>query len=215
MKTQMRRSGRTLRDLALLVTCGLMLAGCVPSLHPLYTERDVVYDEALLGVWSQSLEHHERWRFEPLEGKAYRVTYEEGDERGVFTGRLLQLDGQRYLDFDPVRDDLEELGRTGFFRIHWVAAHSFARVELEAGVLRLAPTDAEWVSKHLEEHPGSLAHVRRVGEDDELVLTASTEALQAFVKEHKDEMFIKPMELRRIDRRTDDGVGRDGVTGGF
>jgi hypothetical protein len=30
---------------------GILLAGCIPSLHQLYTDKDVVYDSKLIGVW--------------------------------------------------------------------------------------------------------------------------------------------------------------------
>ena len=33
-----------------LISFLIVLAGCVPSLNPLYTDRDVIFDPALLGV---------------------------------------------------------------------------------------------------------------------------------------------------------------------
>ena len=29
----------------------LAMTACAPSLHPFYTEKDIVFDEDLLGVW--------------------------------------------------------------------------------------------------------------------------------------------------------------------
>ena len=37
-----------------LCLLAVLLGGCVPSLHPLYTEKEIVFEEKLLGVWTQS-----------------------------------------------------------------------------------------------------------------------------------------------------------------
>ncbi|MBI3044618.1 MAG: hypothetical protein HYY78_17510 [Betaproteobacteria bacterium] len=42
---------RILKRFALKLS--LTLAGCVFSLHPLYTDEDVVFDPALIGAWVQ------------------------------------------------------------------------------------------------------------------------------------------------------------------
>jgi hypothetical protein len=183
------------RAAAAMLLAGFVLAGCVPSLNPLHTEKDIVYEPGLLGEWSEDDSPQDRWRFEPGDDRSYRVTYTEGDEQGEFTVRLLELDGHRYLDFEPVRKGIEAMGQTGFYRIHWVPAHTFACVELKDGMLRMAMVNADWLDKHLEQDPSRLAH-RRTG-DDELVLTASTEQLQRFVKEHRNELFGDSVELRR------------------
>ena len=43
----MRKTPRGLAWLSVVV-----LMGCIPSLHPLYTEKDLVFDESLLGEWT-------------------------------------------------------------------------------------------------------------------------------------------------------------------
>ena len=42
-----------MRKLLLLFAGTLLLTGCVPvdSLNPLYTDKDIVFDESLLGTW--------------------------------------------------------------------------------------------------------------------------------------------------------------------
>jgi hypothetical protein len=179
----------------ILLLGGLALVGCVPSLNPLYLEKDLVHDPAFLGDWSED-GTEDKWRFEPGEGRSYRVTFREGDEEGEFIVHLLELDGYRYLDFEPVRDGLKAMGQTGFYRMHWVPTHTFARVELKDGVLRMAMVNPDWLTSKLEQDPGCLAHRRRG--DDDLVLTASTEELQRFLQEHRTELFGDPMELRRL-----------------
>jgi len=68
----------------------------------------------------------------------------------------------------------------------WVAA-----IEPE---LTLAFLDFEWLGDHLAENPQSLAHHQ---EDDRLLLTADTPALQHFVLRHRKELFKAPEALSR------------------
>ena len=49
----------------------LTLAGCVFSLHPLYTDEDLVFDPALVGTWAQDNSGN-TWEF----GKGNRNNYE-------------------------------------------------------------------------------------------------------------------------------------------
>ena len=35
------------------------LAGCIPSLHPLFTEDDLIFEPKLLGTWAKSKETKE------------------------------------------------------------------------------------------------------------------------------------------------------------
>ena len=49
---------RILRSLPIFAVVLLMTA-CVPSLYPLYTERDQVFDPALVGVWVAVDDGHE------------------------------------------------------------------------------------------------------------------------------------------------------------
>jgi hypothetical protein len=182
IRTKVSRVGCVLLSLAIL-----LVPGCVPSLHPLYTEQDLVYDERLLGEWAEEGEAGDRWLFEPLDEHGYRVTFSEDGREGRFNVRLLELSGHRYLDFEPTDDGFENLALGGFYRMHWVPAHTFVRVELVDRMLRMSLMNADWLSKHLEREPDSLAHRRR--DSDELVLTASTEQLQRFVKKHAEELF--------------------------
>ncbi len=46
----------------------ILLSGCEPtvkSLRPLYTDGDIIFDEALTGKWTNG--DTERWKFERLE----------------------------------------------------------------------------------------------------------------------------------------------------
>jgi glutaredoxin-related protein len=54
----------------------------------------------------------------------------------------------------------------------------------------------DWLNERLSENENLIAHVRR-GEN-EVVLTASTKALQEFVRKHDSEAFGDVSKLQRI-----------------
>jgi hypothetical protein len=55
------------------IVAPLVLAGCVPSLHPLFTDSDLVFDHQLLGTWSQR-DSKDSWTFEKSGTNAYRLS---------------------------------------------------------------------------------------------------------------------------------------------
>ena len=97
----------------LVLPLALLLAGCEPvdSLSPLYTDKDVVFDEALLGQWESE---GEGLNFAKLGDDGYRIVMTQKDnDTGqvttlVFDGHLLQLQDHRFLDV--VRKQSEPLG---------------------------------------------------------------------------------------------------------
>ncbi len=75
-----------------------MLAGCVPSLNPLYTDQDLIFDSALLGVWTDK-DSKETWAFTEAGEKEYKLLYTEEDGRkGEFKAHLLKIEGKTFLD---------------------------------------------------------------------------------------------------------------------
>jgi hypothetical protein len=73
-----------------------ILAGCVPSLNAVYTEEDLVFDPALVGVWTQE-GNAARWEFSKSDGKSYRLLYtDERGQQGRFIGHTIYRvrDGQ-------------------------------------------------------------------------------------------------------------------------
>jgi len=85
---------RLILPLALLAA----LAGCVPSLNPLYIEKDLVFDPALLGVWGEP-NAKETWTFEKAGEKKYKLLQTDNDGRtGEFEVHLLKLSNHYFLD---------------------------------------------------------------------------------------------------------------------
>lgn len=160
----------------LLLCTGVLtagLTGCIPSLHPLYTEEDLGFDPALVGAWAAQ-EGKEVWRFENSDGKAYWLTYSSDGKVAHFDARLLWLNETLFLDLYPA-----ELGQGNeFYRAHFVPAHTFYRASLRGDRLRLWTLNPDKLKKRLDVGAAKLAH-EKVG--DGLLLTAFTKELQRFM----------------------------------
>jgi hypothetical protein len=159
----------------------------VLSVHPLYFEKDLVFESGLVGTWGEK-EHEkdlsELWIFKKSGDKSYRLIVRDEEEgEGKFEAHLLKLGNHMFLDLYP------EEPETGseFYNMHVIPAHSFLRVSLEGHVLRLALFDLDWLKKNIEQNKITIKHERR---DDTIVLTASTQELQEFVLKHVEEAFI-------------------------
>ena len=185
----------------IIMLCGLVVAGCVPSWNPFYTEKDLVFDRALVGVWSPVNAKEgskETWAFTNESDTRYRLqqTDEEG-RKAEFDARLVKLKERLFLDLylAKVEDDDVKLNAWAGFSL--VPAHLILKVEQIQPALKIAAMNPYWMQKFLKQHPDAIAH--RVVLGDNIVLTASTSELQKFVLGHSgdEDFFGGAMELKR------------------
>jgi hypothetical protein len=187
-----------MRNIAPLLAAVLLFAvvGCIPSLQPVYTEQDVVFDAALLGVWRDPQSHdRSSWSFSKSEGKAYRLVVTDNDgKQGAFTAHLARIGGMMVLDLYPGKP---ELAANDFYKLHLIRAHTFLLVDKIEPSLRMRLMRADWLKKLLEEHPEAIDH--QTVEAGLIVLTATTEQLQQFVAKHAETKgaFSDPTNLKR------------------
>lgn len=176
---------KLLLALGAAVLCGL--TGCIPtSLNPLYTKQDLVFDPALLGVWRGEGNSKETWAFEKAGDTEYKFVYTEDDGKiGRFEAHLLKLGNTRFLDFFPDEAGIEEMNRSGFYKVHLLRTHSFLKVTRIEPTLQMAPLDLKWLREFLGKNPKAIRH-HKIGEGDEtqIVLTDSTAELRKFVEDH-------------------------------
>jgi hypothetical protein len=182
------RSIKTTIQLTVLLAVILIMAGCWPlSVHPLYFQEDLIFEEGLVGTWGEDPEEEDLfdlWIFKKATANSYQlIVKEEGNEDGKFETHLLKLGKHYFLDLYPQEP---ETGNE-FYNAHVIPAHSFIRISLEGHILRLGFFDLDWLKDNLEQKRVSIEHERR---DDTIVLTASTEELQAFVLEHVEDAFV-------------------------
>jgi hypothetical protein len=178
----------------LMITSALVTAaicGCVPSIHGIATKENTVYDEQLIGSWSDPDKandpNSEVWRFEKgdKDGTGYRLIQSKDGKIGRFNVSLVEVGDMLFMDLYP--GDNEELENTNeLYKMHLVGAHTFMRVDEISEVLRLRMMDPDAVKKMVETDPTVVKHEMR---DDQVILTAGAEELQAFLLQYADQIF--------------------------
>ena len=194
------------RKFLFYVLAGL-LGSCVPSLHPLYTDKELVFDEKLLGSWGES---DQVWEFKKGEKeKSYDLVTDEKGKKGEFTVYLVRIQDSAkadkekesarqtllFLDLYPKEPKLEA---NDFYKYHLLPVHTFLKIEQPGTSLKIRAMNPEKLQEMLKDKPDLIKH--EVVED-RIVLTASTKQLQKFMLEHANDegLFGDPTEMERIE----------------
>ena len=168
----------------------LVLAACVPSLHPLYTDKDLIFEPALLGEWAEAKpDSKSTLTFSKAGDKEYKLVSGDGpDKKSMFIARLVKLGDKLFLDVKP--DPASEPDCSG---LPW---HMFFYVSRIEPTLRMWDLNDKWLEKLLKKDPSLLKHEVV---DGDLVLTASTKQLQSFLLRHVNTKgaFTDPVDYTR------------------
>ncbi len=191
------------RKLLFYLLAGL-LGGCIPvmSLHPLFTEKDVMFEDKLLGTWVDD-SNETTWQFSDANKpeKTYNLIFTDKEgQKGSFAAHLLKLQNTFFLDIYPNEPPWDEEDPN---KVDWpyntfflIPVHSFIKINEFGPQLKLQLTDDDELKKLLKENPGAVKHISI---EDKLVLTSSTKELQAFVLKYADDsrLFTKEIILNR------------------
>jgi hypothetical protein len=154
------------------------LCGCVPSVQPLYTEADLIFEPAIVGDWADK-SGNVAWTFAKAGPKDYTVTFIDDDgKKGVFSGHLVKVEGAQFMDLYPSELQVEQ---NGYYRGHFVPAHTFVRVQITDAGLKLSGLKPDWMKSFIEANPAAIKHEKL---EDRILLTASSKDLQAFLAKH-------------------------------
>ena len=177
---------------AILSAVALMLAaGCLPLAQPVYHDADLVFDEAVLGRWQQQ-DSSATWDFRRSEGKEYEFVYTDDEGRsGRFVAHVAEFGGLRVLDLFPVREDVTA---NEFYKFHLMPIHTAYLMRKSDRGMELAGFDLNWLKEYLTSNPAALEHTSFNGQ---LLVTASTDEVQAFILEHQAQ-FSGVFELTPI-----------------
>ncbi|HXW57276.1 MAG TPA: hypothetical protein VEJ67_16115 [Candidatus Cybelea sp.] len=198
------REGRTRLLLAGTMLALVALSSCVPvfSIHPLYTDKDVVFDPHLLGTWFEppSSDDHSVVMFERLNTDAYTISITDPTKQPspveTYQAHLVQLNNRLFID--AVQSDIKVGGDNAL--VLAVAGHMFGRISLGEDGLRMSFLDDEWIEKALRDGMISIPH--ETTDDGTPVLTATTLELERFVLAHADDakafsIAVGPLERRK------------------
>jgi hypothetical protein len=189
------------------------LGGCLPvaSLHPLFNEKDIVFDEKLLGTWvDPNSSSRTTWEFKLVDGhpNTYSLIFSDQEgKKGLFEAYLVKLKKQLFLDVRPSEppwksDDPNKL-QWEYNVLFLLPAHGFAKVSAHAvsGASRIEPqlklrmAGGDKFKAFLERDPNAVKHTI-LGE--RIILTAETRELQEFFSKYGDaEIYTDEMTLTR------------------
>jgi len=200
------------RIIILIGMLALLAGSCIPSLFPLYTEKDLVTDDRIIGTWEAGEMGTwviERLYYKPLidvfssdwsdakENNTYKLVVIETDGEDTleaeFVVHMLVLGGQHYLNYYPGDFELDH----DFLFWHMVEAHNFSKVWITEDSISLAFFDPSYLEELIDENRIKISHIRH---DDGILITARTKELQKFVIKYGDEedAILEPDVLKRI-----------------
>ena len=177
----------------------IFLSGCLTTLHPIFTEKDLAYDPKLIGTWKTedrrvvitnlATENTVELpgNISSIKQQGYLISYQR--ENGEITERyiafLARIGKHLYFDYFPASKK-EDRKIDEFFEVHFVKMHTSYRVEiLKDGSYELSRLDEAFVTKLIDEKKIRISH--ETDADNNNVITASTKELQQYLLKYGDE----------------------------
>jgi hypothetical protein len=180
-------------------TLAFIITGCVPvwSLHPLYDDQHLTFNEMLLGTFIEdNNDANVIWEFtrtpEPNTYQLLLSSVSKDDPniaKGLFDVHLIKLDSQIFMDIFPKEapwenDDALKHMKWAFNTLFMIPVHTFAKIEILDSQLKISLTDDDNFKKLLKEDPNAVKYELV---DNKPVLTASPQQLQSFVLKYADD----------------------------
>lgn len=179
-----------------------LLGGCIPvmSLHPLYTEEDVVFEANLIGTWVDDPDKpNTTWEFirTGTEEKTYKLVYSDNDgKKGSFVVHMVKLENRLFLDvfpdqFPSEQQDWEKM-KLAYNYFFFEPAHTFIKIDYIEPKLKMRRMVEDDMKELLKEDPNVIKHELV---EDKIILTASTKELQAFVLKYAYDIRVFPAKI--------------------
>ena len=179
-----------------------LLGGCVPvmSLHPLYTEKDVVLENGLLGAWVDESDNPETiWQFSRIDEpkNAYKLVFSDTEgKKGSFVAHLVKLQNRFFLDVYPseLPSKIEDPNKLDlpFNSFFLIPVHTFLKIDFNGPKLKMWITNDEDMKQLLKEKPNAVKHTFI---ENKLILTAPTKELQNFILKYADDKRVFKGEI--------------------
>jgi len=182
-----------MKSATMILGAAAVFTGCVvTSVCPYYTEKDLVSEPSLLGIWTNSKNPDQTWKFEHTDKFTYRLTLAAPSTTIVLEAHAFRLEGQLFLDIFSLGWDY-----------HVIPAHYLLKIEQTAPSLKLTQLDDIWLKTFLAHKPTAIPyHILenpRNPSDSRIILTGDTPELQSFVLRHlntprawKDAFELRP-----------------------
>ena len=175
----------------------VMVVSCIPSLYPLYRDKDLIFDQRLLGLFNTDGDavDGDTWEFDSLDwrlenqsgrewdkfrsGKTYKLIAMEDEKRAEFAVHLIKLGKNYYLDFFPVKYNIPHI----MLDMQLMPAHIFGKIEFVDNNIVMNWFNGEFLTNMIDSNKVKISHKML---ENSILLTANTEELQKFVKKYGD-----------------------------
>ncbi|MBK8080214.1 MAG: hypothetical protein IPK25_08000 [Saprospiraceae bacterium] len=170
-----------------------ILTGCIPSLNPLYTDKDLVFTSQLLGTWTGA-KSEESWTFDKKNEKEYILTHSVKNNQATFSAHVVKIGEFLFLDLYP--EDF--LSDNYLYQMHLCPVHTFSKIKITNEQLTIEMFDPKWLEKGIETNQINIDHVK--SSEGTILLTASTEDLQKYTLNYADSIgvFQEPLVMNKI-----------------
>ena len=185
---------------SVVVLAATLVSGCgTPSVHPLATQSTQTTDPALVGTWAKpGAAKDEAVYIVAKSGDHYSLVVDDRDpskpEKWEFELRVVQLGKYKFVDVQPTEADRKQLEDKWSSLV--VPTHLFGRYAIEGDALKFWILNEDWLEKSLSGDKVRLAHTQI--EHGWVLITAETPELQAFLKEHAED--VGAFELNEFTR---------------
>lgn len=158
----------------------LFLSGCVvESVQPFFTEKDVVFENNLLGAWKVEGKE-DTLLFRKASENSYNIVVYEDGKAVVYRAYLFEIMRTRFLDV--TQPDTEKSPDSG----HSIAVHTIWKLTLEGDTLIIHAVHEAKVKEILKEHPLPWADPDYRGD---VLFTGTTAQIQEFLRQNPNDLF--------------------------
>lgn len=213
---------------ALLCLLIFGLSGCfLKSVHPLVSDDDAVDLPGISGTWESDKERFtfikegdfDDFSFNGISGQdlkismtdtgtdstekenpGYLVIYEdlnnEEPDTAYFFGKFVQLNKDYHFDLYPF-----DIFDVSFWSSHIQPVHTFSKIKLEGDTISINLFKDSWIEEQIRDNRVRIKHEKL---EEGILITASTEELQQFIKKYgnESEAYRDPLTLNRIVNET-------------
>ncbi|NQX83032.1 MAG: hypothetical protein HRT66_13715 [Flavobacteriaceae bacterium] len=211
---------KLIKNIVLIILL-LSLNSCiVKSINPFYTKKTIVNKDILIGEWTDGdkdkgkwkimsfqkeiLGEHKdkdisKWKKEDLEmynnvKNKYFVEYIDNGEKSGFIATPFEINGELFIDFYPPSYEIN--GINSLLKYHLLETHSLAKLIIDgSNNISFKWMSQDNIEKLFKEKKIKIKHekigLKDLGEDNKILLTASSEKLQKFIKKYMNSDFDK------------------------
>jgi hypothetical protein len=184
----------------ILFAAVLFLAGCLTTLHPIFTGKDLVTDTRLIGTWENAKDKQKVvYRLpdagelnnlsQTLQSEAAKIyMLDEKDEQGNLRSTnyafMVKLGKYYYMDYYPASEK-ERQSCDRFFAVHYVPMHSIYRIQFKNdNSFNVQRLDGGYLEKLIKNKQIRIKH--EVMEDGGIFITAPTQELQQYLIKYSE-----------------------------